>query len=84
MSSVTRTGWFSVAKRYLAKGNQFLVFLEVLNLFLSEVIRDMSVRDAYKPLQGGCEFVYRVIVFAYFKHLVADSGECLDFRAVLI
>lgn len=43
--------------RYLAYGNQFFVFVDLLNLFLLEDIKDMGARGAWKPLQGGCESV---------------------------
>ena len=46
--------------KYLAYGNQFFVFVELLNLILLEGIEDMSVRGAWKPLQGGRESIYRV------------------------
>jgi len=44
----------------LAYGNQFFVFVDLLNLFLLEGIKDMGARGAWKPLQGGCESVYSV------------------------
>lgn len=65
--------------RYLAYGNQFFVFVDLLNLFLLEDIKDMGVRGAWKPLQGGCESVYRVSYdSAYFSSLVGDSSGCLN------
>ena len=48
--------------KYLAYGNQFFVFVELLNLLLLEGIEDMGVRGAWRPLQGGRESIYRASI----------------------